>query len=113
MKASRAGGLKIDRDFPRAGCGDGVFACDLFVSRRGGGENEGYASRLNARLDAATVTGMKSGEVWRVLVRADSAEEATRKVEEMAVTRSRRHGLLLNPHYQEFEFIGTTGLDGE
>ncbi|MCK4549538.1 MAG: hypothetical protein KAU49_05195 [Candidatus Krumholzibacteria bacterium] len=108
-----AGDLSIDRDFPRVKCGGRIFACDLFVSEQGGGKDEGYASRLNARLSGAKVTGMKSGEVWRILVRAEDAEEAARKVEEMAVTRSRKHGLLLNPHYQAFEFIGTAEIDGQ
>jgi hypothetical protein len=107
------GGLSIDRDFPRVKCGGRIFACDLFVSEQGGGKDENYASRLNARLDGAKVTGMKSGEVWRILVRAEDVEEAARKVEEMAVTRSRKHGLLLNPHYQAFEFIGTAEIDGQ
>ncbi len=108
-----SGDLMIDRDFPRGECGGRIFACDLFVSEQGGGKDSGYASRLNARLAGAKVTGMKSGEVWRILVRAEGAEEAARKVEEMAVTRSRQHGLLLNPHYQTFEFIGTAEIDGQ
>ena len=108
-----SGDLRIDRDFPRGECGGRIFACDLFVSEQGGGRDDGYASRLNARLAGAKVTGMKSGEVWRILVRAEDAEEAARKVEEMAVTRSRQHGLLLNPHYQAFEFIGTAEIDGQ
>ncbi len=107
------GDLSIDRDYPRVECGGRIFACDLFVSEQGGGKDEGYASRLNARLDGAKVTGMKSGEVWRILVRAEDAEEAARKVEEMAVTRTRKHGLLLNPHYQAFEFLGTAEIDGQ
>ena len=107
------GDLSIDRDFPRVKCGGRIFACDLFVSEQGGGKNEGYASRLNARLDGAKVTGMKSGEVWRILVRAEDVEEAALKVEEMAVTRTRKHGLLLNPHYQAFELIGTAEIEGQ
>jgi hypothetical protein len=108
-----AGDLSIERDFPRVERGSRIFACDLFVSEQGGGKDEGYASRLNARLDGAKITGMKSGEVWRILVRAEDAEEAARKVEEMAVTRTRKHGLLLNPHYQAFEFIGTAEINGQ
>jgi len=108
-----SGDLRIDRDFPRGECGGRIFACDLFVSEQGGGKDDGYASRLNASLSGAKITGMKSGEVWRILVRAEDAEEAARKVEEMAVTRSRKHGLLLNPHYQAFEFIGTAEIDGQ
>jgi hypothetical protein len=108
-----AGDLRMERDFPRRECGGKVFACDLFVSEQGGRKDSGYASRLNSRLENVTVTGMRSGEVWRIMLRAEDREEAARKVEEMAVTRSRRHGLLLNPHYQAFEFVGTVGIDGD
>ena len=107
-----SGDLDIVRDFPRTEGGDRIFACDLFVSEQGGAKDEGYAGRLNSRLSDAKITGMKSGEVWRILVRADDPEEAVRKVEEMAVTRSRQHGLLLNPHYQAYEFIGTAEIGG-
>ncbi len=107
-----AGGLAVEKDYPRIEGGERVFACDLFVSEQGGGRSAGYASRLNARLDGARVTSMRSGEVWRLLVRAQDKEEAARKVEEMAVTRSRRQGLLLNPHYQAFELIGTAEIGG-
>jgi hypothetical protein len=112
-KEAATGDLTIERDFPRLDCGGRIFACDLFVSEQGGGKDKGYASRLNERLSGVKVTGMKSGEVWRVLVRAEDLEEAARKVEEMAVTRTRKHGLLLNPHYQAYEFIGTTEITGQ
>jgi hypothetical protein len=106
-----SGDLRIENDFPRTDCGGRIFACDLFVSEQGGGKDRGYQSRLNARLEGTKVTGMRSGEVWRILVRAENAEEAARKVEEMAVTRSRKRGLLLNPHYQAYEFLGTTEIE--
>lgn len=107
------GDLDIDRDYPRHEGGEKIFACDLFVSEQGGGKDEGYRERLDSRLEDVKITGMKSGEVWRILVKAGDAEEAARKVEEMAVTRSRKHGLLLNPHYQAYEFIGTAGIEGQ
>ena len=108
-----AGDLDIERDFPRVEGGDRIFACDLFVSEQGGGKDEGYRERLNARLSEAKITGIRSGEVWRILVRAGDPEEAARKVEEMAVTRSRKRGLLLNPHYQAYELIATVEIGGK
>jgi hypothetical protein len=51
---------------------------------------------------------MKYGEVWRIIVGASSEKAALGDVEKMLVSRSRREGLLLNPHYQEYEIIATT-----
>lgn len=90
----------------------GIFACDLLVRERTGDREEGFVSRLNSRLDGVSVTSIKAGEIWRLIVCAPGEEEARKKVEEMAVTRSRQEGLLLNPHYQRFEFAGVTKLDG-
>lgn len=113
-----SGDLDLDGDFPVRKI-DGsdpadkaVFACDLLVREKSLEREKGFTSRLNARLDGVKVTGMKAGEVWRILVMASSEEEAAGKVKEMAVTRSRREGLLLNPHYQKYEFLGKTVVCG-
>jgi hypothetical protein len=87
-----------------------VYVCDLLVTEQGGGRSTGYEHRLNSRIDGVVVSDMKSGEIWRILIKARNADEAALRAEEMAVSKSRREGLLLNPHYQEFEFIGTTVL---
>ena len=43
--------------------------------------------------------------------RAARARRRSRTVERMLVSRSRREGLLLNPHYQTYEIIATTRLE--
>jgi hypothetical protein len=68
-------------------------------------------NRLDTRLDGVVVSGLKAGEVWRIMVCASDQGEATRKTEKMVVTRSRRDGLFLNPHYQSFEIISTSRLE--
>lgn len=105
---SSVGGLVIDKDYPlMAEDGDtsGAYAVDCLVRELTTAREEGYRDRLNTRLESAQVTGVVAGEVWRVLVCAESEREAIDKVEAMAVTRSRRQGLLLNPHYQRFEIL--------
>jgi phosphoribosylformylglycinamidine (FGAM) synthase PurS component len=107
-----SGSLRLDKDYavnpeaPEPGPGRRVFACDLLVRERGGDKDRGYSSRLNDRLEGITVSGLRSGEVWRLIVAAEDEDQARTIVEKMAVTRSRRQGLLLNPHYQEYEFLG-------
>lgn len=110
------GDLKLGGDYPIMEEGEGagggkLYACDLLVTELGSDRGAGYAARLNARLDDVKVSGVVSGEVWRMIVRAGSEDEAKIKVEDMAVTRSRREGLLLNPHYQQYGFIGTHLLE--
>ena len=108
------GDLRPERDFTAMDRGGGqgapVFACDLLIREKDGSREEGFLSRLNGRLDGVAVSAMKAGEVWRILCEAPDAESSKRLAEEMAVTRSRREGLLLNPHYQIYEFIGVTAV---
>ncbi len=110
------GDLILDRDFPviagKRGRSAGVFAWDLLIREKDGGREEGFSSRLNGRLSGVEVSAMKAGEVWRVICDSQDEKSAKRMVERMAVTRSRREGLLLNPHYQQYEFIGVTAVGG-
>ncbi len=105
---SPLGGLALGRDYPvmtEEGGTEGAYAVDCLVRELTTTRDEGYRDRLNSRLETVEVTGVVSGEVWRVILRAGSEAEAVEKVEAMAVTRSRRQGLLLNPHYQRYEIL--------
>jgi len=88
-----------------------LYVCDCLITESGRTRADGYTRRLNSRLKGVEVSGMKAGEIWRMIVGAEDGKEAARKVESMAVTRSRREGLLLNPHYQSFEIIAVRPLD--
>lgn len=87
-----------------------LFAFDCLVRERRRDREEGFEARLNARLKGVTVSNMKCGEMWRLVVSAESEKEALATVEKMLVSRSRREGLLLNPHYQTYEILATTRL---
>lgn len=103
-----AGGLALGKDYPlmeERGDARWNFAVDCLVRELTAAREEGYRERLNARLERVEVTGVVAGEVWRMLVRAESERDAIEMVEGIAVTRSRRQGLLLNPHYQRFEIL--------
>ena len=93
--------------------GTGLFAFDCLVRERRRDREAGFAERLNARLKGAKVSNMKYGEVWRLIVGAPSEKAALGEVEKMLVSRSRREGLLLNPHYQEYEIIATTRVGAD
>jgi len=97
----------------RGTAGTGLFAFDCLVRERRRDREAGFAERLNARLKGTKVSDMKHGEVWRLIVGAPSEKAALGDVEKMLVSRSRREGLLLNPHYQEYEIIATTRVEAE
>ncbi len=106
------GDLPLGRDYPVHEGAKGIakghrrFACDLLIRETRADRAEGFVSKLESRLECTKVSKMKAGEVWRLIVDASGDEEAVKKVEDMAVTRSRREGVLLNPHYQISELIG-------
>ena len=89
----------------------GLFAFDCLVRERRPDRETGFTERLNARLRGVAVSNMKCGEVWRLVVGAPAERAALAAVEAMLVSRSRREGLLLNPHYQTYEILATTRLD--
>lgn len=123
------GDLSLEQDYPRAdipaeesigGSATGfragmsaLFAFDCLVRERRPDRETGFAARLNARIKGVTVSNMKCGEMWRLVVSAPSEKAALAVVEKMLVSRSRREGLLLNPHYQTYEILATTRLGAE
>ena len=107
------GDLRLDKDFPvlaENGVARRGFAVDCLVRELGSGREDGYRDRLNARLDNARITGLVAGEVWRILLVASDEKEAVDKVERIAITTSRREGLLLNPHYQRLEILSAVPI---
>lgn len=114
---SRKGDLASESDFPlRREYGSdknnvpkakmALYACDCLIREIGSKKDSGFEERLNGKLNGVGVSGMKAGEIWRVIVGAESEGQAGDILEKMTVTRSRREGLLLNPHYQQYEIIG-------
>jgi hypothetical protein len=105
---ARGAGAESPRGRSAGTSGPGLFAFDCLVREKRRDRETGFAERLNARLKGVAVSEMKHGELWRIVVSASTNEAALADVERMLVSRSRREGLLLNPHYQEFEIIAST-----
>lgn len=108
----KRGDLNIDEDFTlRSEAYSGkLYACDCFVTELESDKNKNYTDRISGRLGDISVSEMRAGLVWRLIIEADSKNDAEKKAEEISVTRSRRGGLLLNPHYQDFEIISTVSF---
>ena len=68
------------------------------------GSAEGMLSALQGRLGYADrVAGLTKGLLWTMRLDVADAAEARRLAAEMAETTSLEKGLLVNPHFQEFE----------
>jgi hypothetical protein len=108
------GDLAVEKDFPVEGRrAKGLFALDLLVRERESGGEDAYIERLNTRLNSVKIENLRAGEVWRLIISASDAGEAESKAERIAVSRSRSEGLLLNPHFQSFEFITVIPLESK
>lgn len=68
------------------------------------GSAEGMLSALQGRLGYADrVAGLTRGVLWTMVLDVPDAAGARRLAAEMAETKSLEKGLLVNPHFQEFE----------
>lgn len=68
------------------------------------GSAEGMLSALQGRLGYGDrVAGLTKGLLWTMVLDVADAAEARRLAAEMAETTSLEKGLLVNPHFQEFE----------
>lgn len=88
-----------------------LYLCDCLVTVP---ENcPDYSVRLNGRADSVRIMDVSAGQVWRLILRAEDKDEASTLVNKIAVTRSRREGLLMNPHYQKMDLIGIEKIQSE
>ncbi len=115
--ASR-GDLPLERDFilhhePAVGAQGDLYVLDCLIRERRGSREAAYEDRMNGPLRDVHVSNTKAGELWRIVVSATCGDEALRTAERIAITRSRREGLLLNPHYQRLEIVSFFPLPRE
>lgn len=96
---------------PRAGAQP--WQLGLWVTDEGG-EAPALARRTAAQLAAAGLAlpalGLATGAYWELTLAAADAAEALALAGELAVSRGRHAGLLLNPHYQEGWLLALAAL---
>jgi hypothetical protein len=83
----------------------GCYIIHSLVRERDQLREEGYTDRLNMKLNHGKVRVIKAGEVWSIKVVAGTEKKAVGLVKDILVTHSRRKGLLINPHYQDYQII--------
>ncbi|NIV74175.1 MAG: hypothetical protein GWN37_04905, partial [Gammaproteobacteria bacterium] len=70
---------------------------------------EYFQARMARTSLDATLTDVRRGTFYRLTTLHADPKAALESVLEIAVTRSRRHGLLLNPHYEQHEVLSVGG----
>lgn len=95
--------LLEDRGKPVEGNGDKTV--NVLITDPADASPAGILSSLQAREDCGDAAqGVRSGVLWTMRLSAPSDEEALRMAEDITITTSQNHGVLMNPHFQECEF---------
>ena len=85
---------------------DGLWRVEVLVTDAEGAQAPEIEQALTDRLGYADkVAAVRQGILWTMLLAADSADEARRIAESITVTTARDEGLLVNPHFQDWEII--------
>ncbi len=88
-----------------------VFKTDILVEDIDTSAKEKISRKLEDELSAAPVVVHILGTWWQLAVAADSDEDARAIAREIVVTERRDRGLLLNPNYQGFRFLGVEKIE--
>lgn len=88
-----------------------VFKTDILVEDIDASAKEKISRKLEDELSTAPVVVHTLGTWWQLAVAADSDEDARAIAREIVVTERRDRGLLLNPNYQGFRFLGVEKIE--
>jgi phosphoribosylformylglycinamidine (FGAM) synthase PurS component len=82
---------------------DGEWLVNVLVTSPDDSSGDNIASALNGRLGYGEVSAVETGVLWSMRIVADSEDKAREVAESITVTRSQSQGILMNPHFQEYE----------
>lgn len=83
---------------------EGRHVVQVLVTDPHDGSAEGALGALQGRLGyGERVQSLLKGTLWTLELACESREQAVKLAEEIAITRARDRGLLMNPHFQEVE----------
>lgn len=88
-----------------------VFRTDILVEDIDTSAKDKISRKLEGELSAAPVAVHTLGTRWQLAIAADSDEDARAIAREIVVTERRDRGLLLNPNYQGFRFLGVEKIE--
>lgn len=94
-----------------------VFLVEVFVQDDDSAARDGIAAKLTRELSApdgpgpVTVRCPGRAIVWWLAIASSSEQAAVDTAKQIAVTRRRDQGLLLNPNYQRAEFVSAGRIE--
>jgi hypothetical protein len=88
-----------------------VYRTEILVEDIEDTGTRSLAALLESELGVSPVTMTELGIRWHLALGVESDAEAERVAEEIAVTKSRNHGLLLNPNYQRYKLLSVEQIE--
>ena len=82
---------------------DGHYVVHVLVTSPDDTSGAETASSLQSHHGYPQVQGVETGVLWTMRLVADSEARAREIAEDITVTRSQGQGILMNPHFQEYE----------
>jgi hypothetical protein len=91
--------------------GGPVFRTEVLVEDLDPAAKTAVARKLEAELSTAPATVPRLGIGWHLALRADSSDQARAITEQIVVAERQDRGLLLNPNYQGYCFLGAERME--
>lgn len=82
---------------------DGKYVVSVLIRNSDDTSGETIRAALHDRHHYDAVQSVEAGTLWRMHLDAESPEAAREMAEDITVTRSQDRGVLMNPHFQEYE----------
>ena len=82
---------------------DGHYVVHVLVTSPEDTSGADIAASLQSHHGYPQVQGVETGVLWTMHLAADSEARAREIAEDITVTRSQGQGILMNPHFQEYE----------
>ncbi len=95
--------VRFPEDRTGVGAEDGRFVVNVLVTSPDDGTGADIAALLHSHHGYPQVESVETGVLWTMHLVAESEARAREIAEDIAVTRSQGQGILMNPHFQEYE----------
>lgn len=100
--------IRFPEDHGDGGADDGRYVVNVLVTIPEDTSGASILSALRRHHGYTSVNRVDTGVLWTMHLIADSEEQARAMAEDITVTRSQGQGILMNPHYQQYElWMGT------
>ena len=86
------------------------YVAEVMIEEEDPSARESVAAKLQSGLDGTEVSCINKATLWWLVLRVQTQNEADTLAREIVVTTRRDSGLLMNPNYQNAEFVAFTEI---